>query len=131
MIIKMKILDIDQKEYCFLFGTSYKTYLHQIQDFAYRTQKWMNHLPHPAFEILSIEVSKSMWKSWGGLKWCLEENFQHELNREGCQSDDPDNPKPRQYSKMKFVKEYYHSKKIQHWFNRQYQEREIVKSENL
>lgn len=131
MIIRMKILDVNHKEYTFLFGSSYKTYLEQIQDFSYRTQVWIDSLPHPAYSILSIQVSKSKWKSWGGLKWCLEENFQEELNREGVQSNEPDNPNPRQYSEMMFIKEYYHSAKIEDWYNRQYQERETVKSKNL
>lgn len=127
----MKILDVDHNEFTLLFGSSYKTYLDQIKDFSYRTQVWIDRLPHPAYSILGIEVSKSKWKSWGGLKWCLEENFQEELNREGVQSNEPDNPNPRQYSEMQFSKEYYHSGKIMDWYNRQYQERETVKSKNL
>ncbi len=126
MIIKMKIIDTKGEESIMLFGTSYKTYLDQIQDFYYRTQKWIDHCCYPTYEVISIEVSKSKWKSWGGLKWCEEKNFQHELNREGVQQNEPDNPKPRQYSEMKFVKEYYHSAKIEDWLNRQYQERGIV-----
>ena len=128
MIVKVKILDVNNEESIMLFGTSYKNYLDQIQDFFYRTQKWIDHLPHPAYSILSIDASKSKWKSWGGLKWCEEKNFQHELNREGCQQNDPDNTKPRQYSKMKFTKNYYVSTKIEDWYNRQYQERETVSS---
>ena len=32
----------------------------------------------------------------------LDESFQQELNREGVQCDEPDNPKPRIYKDMKF-----------------------------
>ena len=126
MIIKMKIIDSKGEESTMLFGSSYKSYLEHIEDFFYRTQKWINNCPYPTYEVISIKLSKSEWKSWGGLKWCEEKDFQHELNREGVQQGEPDNPNPRQYSDMKFVQEYYHSAKIQDWLNRQYQEREMV-----
>lgn len=127
MIVKIKILDVDNKEFVMLFGTSYKNYLDQIRDFFYRSQEWINHMPHPAYSILNIETSKSRWMGWGGLKWCEEKDFQEHLNREGCQYNDPDNPRPRQYSKMKFEKNYYVANKIKDWHNRQYQERQITK----
>lgn len=126
MIVKIELIDSDLEETTILFGTSYKNYLDQIKDFFYRTQKWIDHVPHPVYEIISIEASNSKWKSWGGLKWCVEENFQHELNREGCQQNDPDNPNPRQYSEMEFKKNYYVDARVMDWYNTQYQEREIV-----
>lgn len=79
-------------EYTMLFGDSYKSWKQQYSEYLRR----FNDIPVKAFK------SRSKWKGWGGLKWCSEENFQEELNREGCQINDPDNPKPRQYSRMTF-----------------------------
>lgn len=123
MIVKLILEDSDGDRITLMTGTSYKNYLDQIQDFFYRGQKWIDSLPHPEYKIIKIETSKSKWKAWGGLKWCLEENFQDQLNREGCQTGDPNNPNPRQYSKMKFIKNYYVEQKIFDWYNQQYQQR--------
>lgn len=75
-----------------LTGDSYKTWKDQYREMLGRpwaqnpTRFWKN--------------TKDKWKGWGGLKWCEEGGFQEELNREGVQRDDPDNPNPRQYSDM-------------------------------
>jgi hypothetical protein len=53
---------------------------------------------------ISVETSSDKWIGWGGLKWCPESLFQSQLNREGCQENEPDNPNPRQYSNMVFKK---------------------------
>lgn len=88
-----------------LFGNSYKHWSLQFveymgRNFCSRDRGWNEEemLGH----VKKVEVSKSKWKAWGGLKWCSHESFQQELNREGVQQDEPDNPKPRQYSDMKF-----------------------------
>jgi len=126
MIVKIKITDSENKEFTMLFGNSYKNFLAQVQEFFYNSQKWINHMPYPIYSILSIESSDAEWKGWGGLKWCLEDEFQKELNREGCQHGEPDNSKPRQYSEMIFSRNYSVDGNVMDWYNRQYQERQIV-----
>ena len=126
MIVKIKIKDINNEESTMLFGTSYKNYLDQLKDFFYSSQIWINNLPHPVYSISSIERSNAEWKSWGGLKWCAEKHFQEQLNREGCQLNEPNNPHPRQYSKMKFETNYHAIGKIMGWYNLQYHKRELL-----
>ena len=97
------------KEWKMLFGNSYKHWYTQAVEYIYRnhgskTLGWRFQDLHD-IEIVEVEKSLSAWKGWGGLKWCSEDLFQEELNREGVQDGEPDNPKPRQYSKFKF--EYY------------------------
>lgn len=99
MIVKIKFRDKNNEEFTMLFGNSYKKWYNQFQEYAYKF--W-------DLEVISIEVSKSKWKEWGGLKWCNENEFQEELNREGVQSNEPNNPFARQYSEMVF----YASKSI-------------------
>lgn len=77
-----------------LFGDSYKTWKMQFEEFYRR------HCDE--YRPVKVWWSSSKWKAWGGLKWCNEASFQEELNREGVQSGEPNNPKPRQYSRMKF-----------------------------
>lgn len=80
-----------------MFGDSYKTWEEQRYEFENYYED------HKKWKRIKTEISKSKWKSWGGLKWCREENFQEELNREGKQIDDPtDNPNARQYSSFVF-----------------------------
>ncbi len=93
MIIKVKFKQSDGGEYVMMFGDSYKRWQTQYEEFRRL---------YPKDEVIQRWISHSKWKGWGGLKWCSEENFQKELNREGCQDNEPDNPKPRQYSRMKF-----------------------------
>lgn len=99
MIVKIKFKNANNEEFTMLFGDSYKKWFIQFQEYAYRFCE---------LEIISVDISKSEWKGWGGLKWCNENEFQEELNREGVQSNETDNPKPRVYSKMNF----YFSKSI-------------------
>jgi len=99
MIVKIKIKSKEDEEYTMLFGNSYKKWFTQFEQYARM---------YSPFQIISVDISKSEWKSWGGLKWCNENEFQEELNREGVQSNELDNPKPRNYSKM----EFYFSKHI-------------------
>lgn len=78
-----------------LFGDSYKPWTMQSEEYIWNYKK----------EAIStkFESSKDKWIGWGGLKWCSENNFQQQLDREGCQDNEPDNPQPRQYSDMVFV----------------------------
>lgn len=76
-----------------MFGDSYKTWQDQKREY----ERY-----YPDEKVIEIWKSNSKWIGWGGLKWCLERNFQHELNREGVQDHEPDNPSPRQYSSFVF-----------------------------
>lgn len=80
-----------------MFGNSYKPWEMQYDEYI-----WFCKNNNIKLELINVETSHSKWISWGGLKWCPEERFQEQLNREGCQDDEPDNPKPRQYTKMNF-----------------------------
>jgi len=84
---KDKIVRVQFAEnHVMMFGNSYKAWEEQLDD--------------------------SKWISWGGLKWCPEERFQHHLNREGCQSDELDNPNPRQYKDMNFYEDITITRKV-------------------
>jgi len=96
MIVKVKIENIKEKTiFYMMFGDGYKRWQEQFSEFQryYKDQ----------IKVISFSKSKERWIGWGGLKWCSENDFQFNLNREGRQIDEPDNPKPRQYKKMKFV----------------------------
>lgn len=80
-----------------MFGNSYKPWEMQYDEYI-----WLRRRNDNPAELVNVETSQSKWVSWGGLKWCPEDKFQQQLNREGCQENDPDNPKPRQYSQMQF-----------------------------
>ena len=130
MIVKLKLKDAQGKEWTMLFGTSYKNYLDQIKEYFSSFHVWNYEQEYsrafPTFSIESIEASKSDWKHWGGLKWCPEQDFQQELNREGVQQNEPDNPNPRQYSEMKFTKNYYVKNLVYGWYRGRYKGREVV-----
>ena len=88
-----------------MFGNSYKTWYEQATEYVYRTYGNRDHgwrYADIVGRITEVEKSGSQWVGWGGLKWCDESLMQEELDREGCQDDEPDNPNPRQYSKFKF-----------------------------
>ena len=93
MIIKIKIKRAD-KVYTILTGNSDKSWEMQFREYCH------NFKP---IEIIQVDVSFEKWIGWGGLKWCDENIFQQELNREGCQEDEPDNPNPRKYENMRFT----------------------------
>lgn len=78
-----------------MFGDSYKPWHIQLEEWL-----WLHE--DKEIEALSIETTTEKWIGWGGLKWCSEERFQEQLNREGCQDNEPDNPNPRQYKNMEF-----------------------------
>ncbi|MDQ0255461.1 hypothetical protein J2S74_002843 [Evansella vedderi] len=89
-----------------LFGNSYKTWEEQFKDYYLL---FKDELPKPE----NVEVTWSKWISFGGLKWCSHENFQSQLNREGVQGDEPDNPNPRSYAEMNFFENVQAKQKIQ------------------
>lgn len=78
-----------------MFGNSYKPWHMQVDEYM---RQYSEELQKP----IKTEYSRSKWIGWGGLKWCPESEFQHQLNREGCQEGEPDNPHPRYYSLMYF-----------------------------
>ena len=126
MIVKIKILDINNKELVMMFGDSYKSWFLQMKEFFWQRQKWLDGVVYPAYKAVDVETSESEWIGWGGLKWCQEKHFQSELNREGCQQNDPDNPNPRKYADMNFRENTYAKSKIKRWYKIQYQNRELV-----
>lgn len=92
MIVRIK-LKSKGETFTMLFGNSYKNWEQQFMEYC--------SIFKPT-DVLDVETSVEKWKGWGGLKWCNETEFQHELNREGCQQGEPDNPKPRNYKYMRF-----------------------------
>lgn len=92
-----KTVRVTFKDKVMLFGNSYKPWKMQYDEYV-----WMCKRNGTPIELVSVETSHSKWIGWGGLKWCPEEKYQQELNREGCQDNEPDNPRPRQYNKMNF-----------------------------
>jgi hypothetical protein len=99
MIVKIKLKDETGNEFTMMFGDSYKKWYIQFQEYI---------INFKIYHCIDATVSQNKWIGWGGLKWCNELDFQEELNREGCQSSDPNNPNPRKYEKMCF----YHSRFI-------------------
>lgn len=98
-----------------LTGTSYKEWWQQAVEYIYRNfgseDKGWRFRDIEDLEI-NVEHSMSKWKGWGGLKWCKPEFFQQELNREGVQQDEPDNPNPRQFSSFRFGSYYIGHEKL-------------------
>ncbi|OMF93827.1 hypothetical protein BK146_17860 [Paenibacillus sp. FSL R7-0333] len=79
-----------------MFGDSYKPWRIQFDEYCWDNKKELG-------EIEEVSCCSDKWIGWGGLKWCTAEVFQHQLNREGCQDADHDNPNARQYAEMKFT----------------------------
>jgi|GEM_PF-3018801 len=92
MVVRIKLKSKDEV-YVMMFGTSYKNWKEQFREYCFTFKP---------IEILWVETSEEKWIGWGGLKWCNDTEFQNELNREGCQENEPDNPKPRKYEYMQF-----------------------------
>lgn len=90
-----------------LFGDSYKPWQMQFDEWA-----WLCKNDNDQLNLVKVTVSEDKWVSWGGLKWCPEEKFQQQLNREGCQDDEQDNQYPRQYSEMQFVRDAKVERKV-------------------
>jgi len=87
----------DGSQQVMMFGDSYKEWEEQKAEFE-------RYKEHGKWQDIESWISNSKWKGWGGLKWCREEDFQEELNREGCQMSETDNPNPRQYADFKFTR---------------------------
>lgn len=100
MIVKITFLNDEEKPLVMLFGNSYKKWQTQFEEFLFSEIPWTGKTEIQG--IQNVEISSAQWVGWGGLKWCGEEYLQQELNREGCQEGEPDNPRPRQYKKMIF-----------------------------
>lgn len=106
--IRITITD-DDKERVILTGTSYKYWWEQAVEYIYRNygspdRGWCyQDIAHLQFDV---DKSHSRWIGWGGLKWCSPDLMQDNLNREGVQRDEPDNPKPRRFDTFKFNSYY-------------------------
>lgn len=96
-----------------MFGNSYKPWEMQYDEYV-----WMCLRNGTQLQLVKVETSHSKWVTWGGLKWCPEDRFQHQLNREGCQDNEPDNSNPRQYSKMNFSHDEHAFKKAKELLQR-------------
>lgn len=92
MIVRIKLRTKEETK-TMMFGNSYKNWNEQFRECCSIIKN---------IEVLRVETSRDRWIGWGGLKWCNESVFQDELNREGCQQNDPDNPNPRIYANMNF-----------------------------
>ncbi|HFJ9376814.1 spore protein H [Bacillus cereus] len=97
------------KENVMMFGNSYKPWEMQFEEYL---QILRQHNELTSVEQVSVSVSDNAWVSWGGLKWCPEENMQHQFNREGCQSNEEDNPNPRNYNEMQFYSDVTVAEKV-------------------
>lgn len=105
---KDKIVRVQFAEnHVMMFGNSYKAWEEQMDEYL-----WLLKRDGELHSVKRVTVSDSKWISWGGLKWCPEERFQHHLNREGCQSDELDNPNPRQYKDMNFYEDITITRKV-------------------
>lgn len=105
-----KIVRVTFSDSVMLFGNSYKPWCLQFDEYVRLQKRNGNRV-----QLERVESSQSKWIAFDGLKWCPESKFQQQLNREGCQADDPDNPTPRQYSEMVFkddLKDFTKAKKL-------------------
>ncbi len=94
-----------------MFGNSYKPWEMQLEEYLLMLKR-----NDELDDFEDVTISDSPWISWGGLKWCSEDNFQHQLNREGCQSSEEDNPNPRQYEQMHFLRDVEVVEKVRKMF---------------
>lgn len=92
-----KIVKVIFHDRTMLFGNSYKPWEMQYKEYVILCKR-----NGTTLLLQDVETSPTEWIGWGGLKWCPEAKFQAELNREGCQQNEPDNPNPRQYQQMVF-----------------------------
>lgn len=115
MIVRVSMLDNNNKQFVMLFGDSYKKWDMQVWEYFNYAIQWYDDdiiLQCNVLKIVNVEKCNAAWKSWGGLKWCEESSFQNELNREGAQDNEPDNPTPRQYKDMHFVYSGHVARKV-------------------
>lgn len=105
---KDKIVRIQfSKEWVMMFGNSYESWERQFEEYL-QILRQHNELT----SVEQVTVSDNAWVSWGGLKWCSEEKMQHQLNREGCQANEEDNPNPRNYNEMRFYSDVSVTEKV-------------------
>ena len=119
MIVRITFLDGDKKPLTMLFGNSYKRWEEQVQDYLRLKIQWWDVTKctkRELFGITKVETCRDEWIAWGGLKWCAHEDFQHLLDREGCQSGEADNPMPRKYSNMVFGESQYVGRKAREMY---------------
>jgi hypothetical protein len=96
-------------------GTSHKPWYTQATEYIFRTFGNREHgwrFVDVAGRLVDVERSFSPWIGWGGLKWCDGDIFQQELNREGRQQGEPDNPQPRRYADFQFRPWAYGRRKL-------------------
>ena len=120
MIARVTFLDKNDKEYKMLFGDSYKTWDAQLKEYIGQHVKWWDSgtiMQCDIQSIVKVEISLWDWISFGGLKWCSHETFQQELNREGCQENEPDNLHPRKYSDIESSFDNAFLRKVKIMFN--------------
>lgn len=107
MIVEIEFFDKEGTPWKMLFGNNpnWRNWDGELQQYFWENIKWWDEtrcMKREIYGIGKMRVSKSRWMAWGGLKWCHPDKFQAQLDREGCQQSDPDNPRPRQFRKMKF-----------------------------
>lgn len=102
-----KIVRVTFDERTMMFGNSYKPWKLQLDEYLL-----VKRMANETLTLENVEVSDAKWIEFGGLKWCPEDKFQQHLNREGCQSDEPNNPNPRKYSEMKFYEDEKITKQV-------------------
>lgn len=107
-IIKLKF----NNEWIMMFGNSYKPWEMQLEEYLFILLR-----NGELDDYEEVTVSDNPWVGWGGLKWCKQDKFQNQLNREGSQSNEPDNPNPRQYNEMVFYKDVAVTKKVNKMFD--------------
>lgn len=108
VIIRLKF----NEEWTMLFGNSYKTWEMQLKEYLLllkRKQKLESYS--------EVTVSDNAWIAWGGLKWCEENDFQNQLDREGRQSNEAANENARQYSNMEFYQDRVVTEKVNKLFD--------------
>ena len=85
MIVKITLLDLDNKELVMMFGNSYKYWFTQFEEFLYNSIKWWNAkriMSCNLYQIINVEKSTDKWIGFGGLKWCTETEFKESLAHE-------------------------------------------------
>lgn len=92
MIIKIQFSG-EKEEHTMLFGDSYKPWQRQYEEYM--------RLNADDFVPVKAWSCPDKWVSYGGLKWCLESEFQDELDLESA--DKSAEFKLRWYRDMKFT----------------------------
>ena len=105
MTVRVTIKENDGSHRVVMFGDSYKKWTTQFEEWIWNQfsnnveSAWKFCDSDVQGRVVDAAISKSAWISHGGLKWCNENIFQDELNREGASLSIP----PRQYKDFKFA----------------------------